>query len=128
MIKKTFVTIITFLVLTQLNAQSFKPEVFEGLMNDKMPITLFLKSQQHDCTPDIMYSGMYKYNGISNWLQLDITTDKKMQFVLVEYGFTGVLVLTKTTDGFTGIWISPNSKRQLKVELKKVEFSPEKIE
>jgi guanylate kinase len=66
---------------------------------------------------------MYKYEKVSNWLQLEVTTNDKGQFILTEYDFTGVLILQKTAEGFNGIWISPDTKRQLKVVLKKEKLS-----
>lgn len=98
-------------------AQSPKTIVYKGTIDGKMPITMFLKSDANGCTGEIMYQGMYKYNNLSNWLQLNISQNDKNQFVLVEYGFTGVIMLQKTTKGFSGLWISPDSKKQLKVEL-----------
>ena len=84
-----------------------------------MPITMYLKSEDNGCTTKLIYQGMYKYNNVSNWLQLDITQNDKDQYIFVEYGFSGVLILQKTKDGFNGIWISPDAKKQLKVELRK---------
>lgn len=84
-----------------------------------MPITLYLKSEDNGCTDKLNYQGMYKYDKVSNWLQLEISQNEKDQFICVEFDFTGVLILQKTADGFNGTWISPDTKRQLKVEFKK---------
>ena len=117
------------LVLTlSLHAQELESTLYEGKMNDEMSISLFLKAREHECNTDIVYSGMYKYNGVSKWLQLDITSNDKMQFVLVEHGFTGLMILEKTSAGFEGTWISPDAKRQFKVALKKVLIPKEKME
>jgi hypothetical protein len=106
-------------VVTQTFGQKSNSYLFKGKVDGKMLITMYLKSEENACTGDINYQGMYKYNNISNWLQLSISHNSKDQFIFTEYGFTGVLILQKTTDGFKGIWISPDTKRQLKVELKK---------
>jgi hypothetical protein len=72
---------------------------------------------------------MYRYNKSNNWIQLDITqnTKKENQFILVEHGFSGVLMLSKTGNTFTGLWISPDTKKQLKVELKEVPMTAKDI-
>ena len=92
---------------------------YKGKMDGKMPITMFIKSQDNGCTADLVYQGMYKYDGVSNWLQLEISQNKSGQFIFVEYHFSGVMILKKTPDGFSGLWISPDTKKQLKVELHK---------
>ena len=125
---KTIIT--TFLLLTTLftsNAQEIKTELYEGKMDGKTPITLYLQSYENGCTADPIYDGMYKYNGKIEWLQVNITTNNNTQFVLVEYGFTGVLFLNKEGDKFEGTWISPDTKRQLKVTFRKVDISKENM-
>lgn len=127
MIKSIFTTLILLSTFLTVKAQEVQPEVYEGKMNGEIPITLYLQSYENGCTTDIMYDGMYKYNGKSEWLQLKITTNDNSQFILVEYRFTGVMILKKGDNSFDGIWISPDSKRQLKVNLHKVENSEEKM-
>jgi len=61
-------------------------------------------------------------------LQLEITSNDKGQFIFTEYQFSGVLILQKTKEGFNGIWISPDTKRQLKVVLKKAALSTKDIQ
>jgi hypothetical protein len=39
---------------------------------------------------------------------------------MVEYRFTGVLILNKEGKNFSGLWISPDGKRQLKTVFKEV--------
>jgi len=115
-------TIFTLLLLTvtiQTFGQNSNSYLYKGKIDGKMPITMYLKSQNNDCTAELVYDGMYKYNNVSNWLQLEISQNNKNQFIFTEHGFTGVLILQKTKDGFKGIWISPDTKRQLKVELQK---------
>lgn len=121
-------TVILFLCISTLKAQETSAKLYEGKMNDKMPITLFLQAEGNECNFDLDYSGMYKYDGVSEWLQLDVTTNGDGQFAFVEYGFTGVLILQETAEGFDGIWISPDGKRQLKIALKVVELPDEKKE
>ena len=113
-------TIILFILISNLTfGQNTNSYLFKGKIDGKMPITMYLKSEDNSCTTKLNYQGMYKYNGVSNWLQLEISQNDKDQFIFTEYNFTGVLILQKTKDGFNGIWISPDTKKQLKVELKK---------
>lgn len=125
---KLILTNLILLLTLSLHAQELESTLYEGKMNDDMSISLFLKAREHECNTDIVYSGMYKYNGVSKWLQLDITSNDTMQFVLVEHGFTGLMILEKTSTGFEGTWISPDAKRQFKVALKKVLVPKEKME
>ena len=39
---------------------------------------------------------------------------------MVEYRFTGVLILKKEGKNFSGLWVSPDGKRQLKTVFKEV--------
>ena len=122
-------TTIAFLASFQYTfSQDIQSEVYKGKMDGKTPLTLYVQSYENECTTDIMYDGMYKYNGKSEWLQLNITSNYNSQFVLVEYGFTGVLILKKGANGFDGIWISPDSKKQLPVNFQKVEIPSDKME
>jgi hypothetical protein len=127
MTKTIFTTFLLLITMVTANAQEIKSEVYEGKIDGKTPLTLYLQSYENGCTTDPMYNGMYKYNGKSEWLQVNITTNNNTQFVLVEYGFTGVLILKKEGDEFEGTWISPDTKRQLKVTFKKVDISKEKM-
>lgn len=75
----------------------------------------------------LYYMGMYSY-GSDRWIQLDINNNDRNQFVLVEEGLTGVLMLQKTKKGFSGLWISPDTKKQLKVELVQEKLQPKEKE
>lgn len=115
--------------LMKLNAQNITSEIYTGKINENMPVTLYLQSEDNGCNAGIMYGGMYKYNGKSIWLQLEITQNEKMQFAMVEYGFTGMMILKKNKNKLEGVWISPDTKKQLKVEFQKSNnISEEKME
>jgi hypothetical protein len=116
---RTFFTILLFIIFSTTFGQSSNAYLYRGKIDGKISVTMYLKSEDNSCNTKLNYQGMYKYNSVSNWLQLDISQNEKDQFILTEYGFTGVLILQKTKDGFNGIWISPDTKKQLKVELKK---------
>jgi len=127
--------ILSFLIclsfLNHLNAQSQAPisNLYKGTVDGKTPVTIYIKTEENQCTADLMYTAMYRYNKSNNWIQLDITqnTKKENQFILVEHGFSGVLMLSKTGNTFTGLWISPDTKKQLKVELKEVPMTAKDI-
>lgn len=127
--KKTItILIFIFIAFIKLNAQEIGSEVYTGFMNENIPITLYLQAQANECNGEIYYVGMYQYDGKSNWLQLNISQNNKMQFVMVEHKFTGVLLLQKSKNNYTGIWISPDSKKQFKVELNQVAVPTKEME
>lgn len=119
-------TIATLICILSVKAQT--TELYTGTLNENIPITLYLIAEENACTTDTMYRGMYQYDGKSKWIQLDITTDKKTRFVLVEYNFTGVLILEKSNAELNGIWISPDYKKQLEVKLHKTEIPKKRKE
>ncbi|MNL37085.1 hypothetical protein D3C87_1592070 [compost metagenome] len=46
----------------------------------------------------------------------------------MEHGFTGVMILKKDETTFSGLWISSDSKKQLKVELKETKMTKKETE
>lgn len=128
--------ILSFLIclsfLNHLNAQSQAPvsNLYKGTLDGKTPVTIYIKTEENPCTADLMYTAMYRYNKSNNWIQLDITQNikKENQFIMVEHGFTGVLILSKTGSTFTGLWISPDTKKQLNVDLKEVSITKKDVE
>ena len=125
---KITATLLTIFLCFNISAQTLKPEVYAGTMDGNMPITIYLQPEEHPCSMDTIYEGMYLYDGKSKWIQLNITKNEQNQFVLVEYGFTGVMVLSKKGKELNGIWISPNGKRQLKVTFKKTKIPTKRFE
>ena len=97
--------------------------LYKGTVDGKMPVTLFLQSVENGCGGDSFYNAMYRYEKVSNWLELNVTEGAKQQFAMVEHGFTGLMILKKEGDAMNGIWISPDNKRQLPVQLKKEPIS-----
>ncbi len=118
--------VISFIILiiftNFLFGQESNAQLFKGIINNKIPITLYLESKENECTSELDYQGMYKYDNSKDWIQLEITKNKKEQFIFTEYNFTGVLILQKSNIGFQGVWISPDTKKQYKVQLKKVKL------
>jgi len=130
--KVIFFIAICFLFLNQLSAQSqaAASNLYKGTVDGKTPITVYIKIEENPCTADLMYTSMYRYNKSKNWIQLDITQNKKKEneFIMVEHGFSGVLILQKTGNTFSGLWISPDTKKQLKVDLKEATMTKKEVE
>ena len=119
--KKALLSILFFLlIITAANAQTSKSNLYKGTIDGKIAVTFFIKTEENPCTADLMYTSMYRYDKSGSWIQLDITqnTKNENQFALVEHGFTGLMILKKDQTAFSGLWISSDSKKQLKVELK----------
>lgn len=130
--KKAILLLVLFCGLFSINAkaQSTLNTLYKGTIDEKIPVTFYIKTEENPCTADLMYTSMYKYDKSGSWIQLDITQNKKNenQFVLVEHGFSGVMILKKEGANFTGVWISSDSKKQLKVDLKEARMSKKEIE
>ncbi|WP_185290785.1 hypothetical protein [Chryseobacterium lactis] len=110
-----------------LHAQN-TPTLYKGTVNGKMPVTLFIQSVENGCGGDPFYNAMYRYDKVSNWLELSVTEGAKQQFAMVEEGFTGLMILKKEGDMMNGTWISPDGKKQITVQLKKVTVSKKEME
>ncbi|WP_123845288.1 hypothetical protein [Chitinophaga lutea] len=98
------------------------PYLYKGTVDGKLPVTMFLHAVPSECSGEMIYQGIYRYDKTAepdNWLLLNIDHNGKNQFVMVETGFSGVLVLRKVGDTLTGIWLHPDGQKQMKVELKK---------
>ncbi|MGH1520385.1 hypothetical protein [Chryseobacterium sp. JK1] len=125
---RKFLLILAFTTyFTSLQAQNTST-LYKGTVNGKMQVTLFLQSVENGCGGDPFYNGMYRYEKVSNWLQLNVTEGVKQQFAMVEEGFTGLMILKKEGDVMNGTWISPDNKKQLPVQLKKVNISKKEMQ
>lgn len=130
--KKTILFfIICFSFLNHLNAQTAPIfNLYKGTVDAKNTVTFYIKTEENPCTADLMYTAMYRYDKLGSWIQLNITQNVKIenQFVFVEHGFSGVMILKKTGNTFTGLWISPDTKKQLKVDVKEASMTKKEIE
>ncbi|WP_068939421.1 hypothetical protein [Chryseobacterium timonianum] len=113
--------------LITLQAQN-SSSLYKGTVNEKMPVTLFIQSVENGCGGDPYYNAMYRYEKVSNWLQLSVTEGVKQQFAMVEEGFTGLMILKKEGETMNGTWISPDGKKQIPVQLKKVSIGKKDME
>jgi hypothetical protein len=123
--------ILSFSFLSHTQAQSSPAtNLYKGTVDGKTPITVYIKTEENPCTADLMYTSMYRYNKSNKWIQLDVTQNVKNEneFVLVEHGFSGVLILKKNGNAFTGLWISSDTKKQLKVDLKEAVMTKKELE
>lgn len=130
--KKTILLSVIFCVFFFINAkaQSTQTFLYKGTIDGKTSVTFYIKAEENPCTADLMYTSMYRYGKTGSWIQLHITQNKKNEnhFVLVEHEFSGVMILKKDGANFNGLWISPDSKKQLKVDLKEVTMTKKEIE
>lgn len=82
-------------------------------------IELYLAQREKPCNGQAIHHGMYRYDGRKPWLQLTVEGNAKRQFVMVEHGFTGVLLLKADGTALTGEWISPDQTRRLPVRVER---------
>ncbi|UPZ17637.1 hypothetical protein [Flavobacterium humidisoli] len=127
--KAIFFIAICFSFLNQLSAQTAS-NLYKGTVDGKTPITLYIQTSENQCNADLSYAAMYRYNKSKNWIQIYPTQNKKKEneFVMVEHNFSGVLILQKIGNTFTGLWISPDTKKQLKVDVKETPMTKKEIE
>ena len=129
--KKALLSLLFFLsIIIAANAQASKSNLYKGTIDGKIAVTFFIKTEENPCTADLMYTAMYRYDKSGSWIQLDITqnTKNENQFALVENGFTGIMILKKDETTFSGLWISSDSKKQLKLELKEAKMTKKETE
>jgi hypothetical protein len=129
--KKILSLLLSIFFFSLADAQSSaKTSLYKGTVDEKTPVTFYIKTEENPCTADLMYTAIYRYDKSGSWIQLDITQNKKSEnkFVLVEHGFTGVMILKKESNTFSGLWISPDTKKQLKIDVKEVLMTKKEIE
>lgn len=129
--KKILSLLLSIFFFSLADAQSSaKNSLYKGTVDGKTPVTFYIKTEENPCTADLMYTAIYRYDKSGSWIQLDITQNKKSEnkFVLVEHGFTGVMILKKESNTFSGLWISPDTKKQLKIDVKEVLMTKKEIE
>ena len=108
-------------------AQEIKQYYYQGKIADRA-VRFYLKQLPNNCGGSDTYVAMYQYGKGKNWIELLNQNDENGNFCFTEIRFTGVLILKKTTKGMQGTWISPDTKRQLKVNLSLQKLSPKETE
>ena len=100
---------------------TLKSNLYKGTLNGNIKIWLYLNEQEHPCGGEMtVLNAMYKYDNQDKWILLNVTVDKqKKNYCMVEDNFTGALFLEENENYFNGYWISPDTKKQFKVELEK---------
>lgn len=124
-------TIFLLLISFFSNAQQIiSQEKYVGTIDGKINISFYLKIEETGCS-SIIASGIYKYtdNKSANWILLDTTfSEKAQQYTFVEHYNTGIMLLKRNSENLQGLWISPDGKKQFKVNLKKIKQSKAEIE
>lgn len=101
--------------------------VYRGTLGERS-IELYLAEREQPCNGEPMYHGMYRYDGNTGWLQLQITANAKRQFVMVENGLSGVLMLKEAGRELSGDWMSPDHARRWPVKLRRQPVDSKGIE
>lgn len=101
--------------------------VYRGTLGERS-IELYLAEREQPCNGAPMYHGMYRYDGNTGWLQLQITANAKRQFVMVENGLSGVLMLKEAGRELSGDWTSPDHTRRWPVKLRRQPVDAKGIE
>jgi len=104
------------------NSDLVRTVLYKGTLDGTTQIQLYINEQGNPCGGNLTtLSAMYKYDNQNNWILLEVTTDeKKEKYCMVEDNFSGVLFLEENENNFNGNWISPDTQKQLKIELKKI--------
>jgi hypothetical protein len=106
-------------------AQQTPTWLYTGTIDNKA-ITFYVTTKADPCGGNEHYMGIYRYGNSSKWILLTAETQYgKGNFCYTEHNFTGVMILQKSDSGMTGIWISPDGKRQLKVVLSVQKMVPD---
>lgn len=105
-------------------AQQTPSWLYKGTIDNKA-ISFYVTTQQDPCGGNEHYMGIYRYGNAKKWILLSAETDYKGNFNYTERKFTGTMILQKSDTGMTGIWISPDGKRQLKVALSVQKMAPD---
>ncbi|WP_341838082.1 hypothetical protein WJU16_09500 [Chitinophaga pollutisoli] len=111
-----------FMTLTASAQEKPLLQLYTGEIDGKIPVTLFLEGVLDPCNGEYKYRGIYTYQKDlhrEKWLLLAVDYNDKGQYIMVETGVSGVLILQHTASGFSGTWISPDGKTLRKVSLRK---------
>lgn len=116
-------------VNTKSSSDFIRTTLYKGTLNGNISIQLYLNEQESPCGGNkTILNAMYKYENQEKWILLSVTSDLKKKYCFVEDNFTGVIFLEESGTNLNGKWISPNTKKQFKVILEKVEANKSTIE
>lgn len=129
-IKAILSFIISFFIFNNAQVQTVKSFLYKGTIDGETAVTFYMKAAENPHSDSLLYTSMYRLDKSDEWIPLDTTQNKKnkSEFLLVENGFTGVMILNQEQNMLKGLWISPDCKKQLKTELRKVNMSIDEIE
>lgn len=97
-------------------AEDGSKKLYKGTVGGRT-VTMYLKVETNHCGGTDLIYGIYKYANADSWILLDIQRNEKKNYALTEVGFTGVIVLKESLNGFSGVWISPDATKQFPVKL-----------
>ena len=123
---KQLLTILALFSFFVCHAEPIKFEFYKGTVG-KNEVVLYLGKGEGCGGDDYYYTSMYSYDNGKNWLLLEVTHNKKGFYNMVEWNFTGALMLTETAQVLNGIWYSPDRKKSLDVKLNKQTVSDKKL-
>ncbi|SDH48948.1 hypothetical protein [Winogradskyella thalassocola] len=107
----------------KINDEELRSDLYKGTLNSNIKISLYLKEQEYACGGSTFFYAMYKYENQDKWILLDVTTNREQNnYCMIERNFSGVLFLKETSTTLNGKWISPDTSKQFKVELKSEEL------
>lgn len=94
-------------------------------------VTMYLKDEAAPCGGDArLITAIYRYDGVSKWLELDANSDRKGHLALVESnlgsGVSGAMMLVRDGDGLKGKWIGPDGERVLPARFQPAPATPKK--
>lgn len=108
-------------------AQALTVERYTGRVGER-PVTMYVQREPAPCGGDAeVILAAYRYDGVSEWLQLNAQSDRQGHLALVESnlgsGVSGAMMLTRRGQELKGKWISPDGERVLPVQLKQAKTS-----
>ncbi|MCD7972979.1 MAG: hypothetical protein LUG18_10010 [Candidatus Azobacteroides sp.] len=119
--KYLFFSLFLLCFLSPVFSQISKPEqmLYKGSINGKYNITMYLAIED-PCGGNPYTIGMYKYDHEEDWIELNISfNEEENRYCMVEYLFTGVMLLHQKPAMLEGVRINPDGKNQIPVKLEK---------
>lgn len=77
---------------------------YEGLMDNEIPIRLYVRYMRPIAGKPRQYDGLYKLGDKRRYLRLDITRDKDGKWLIEDETATGLLELMLNGNTYTGAW------------------------
>ena len=96
-------------------------------------VTMYLKDEPAPCGGTArLITAAYRYDGVSQWLELRVSNDERGHLAMVESGLaagvSGALMLVRDGSVLKGKWISPDGERLLPARFDQAPTSAKKRE